>query len=324
MLLLLCPITANVSADATRTADTYDPLQRSDRTATEPIDLTVNDRARSRDIPILVYLPVDQDPAPVVLFSHGLGGSRRNNAYLGEHWSARGYAAVFLQHPGSDESVWRDIAPRDRLKAMRNAADTDNFLLRVQDVPVVLDRLQAWNEQTDHALRGRLDLKCVGMSGHSFGALTTQALAGQQFPFGRDFVDGRIRAAVMMSPSAPRRGSVDFAFAAVTVPWLLMTGTHDNALITNADAASRLRVFPALPPGDKYELVLDKAEHSAFTDRALPGDRQPRNPNHHRAVLATSTAFWDAYLRDDPSAKEWLQTDAVKRVLEPGDAWRGK
>ena len=77
---------------------------------------------------------------PVVLFSHGLGGSRHGSGYLGEHWSRRGYVAVFLQHPGSDESVWRDV-PTRRLAAMRDAASAENFLLRVQDVPTVLDAL---------------------------------------------------------------------------------------------------------------------------------------------------------------------------------------
>ncbi|MCU0982443.1 MAG: dienelactone hydrolase, partial [Pirellulaceae bacterium] len=62
-------------------------------------------------------------------------------------------------------------------------------------------------------------------------------------------------------------------------------------------------VFPALAPGDKFELVLDKAEHSVFTERPLPGDREQRNLNHHRAILAISTAFWDAYLRGDAAAK---------------------
>jgi len=49
------------------------------------------------------------------------------------------------------------------------------------------------------------------------------------------------------------------------------------------------------------------AEHSAFGDRPLPGDQKPRNPNHHRAILALSTAFWDAYLRGDAAARAWLQ-----------------
>lgn len=72
---------------------------------------------------------------------------------------------------------------------------------------------------------------------------------------------------------------------------MLMTGTKDTSLIVDADVKSRLAVFTALPPGGKYELVLFGAEHSAFTDRALPGDTEPRNPKHHRVILALSTAF---------------------------------
>ena len=47
---------------------------------------------------------------------------------------------------------------------------------------------------------------------------------------------------------------------------MLMTGTRDLAVIGKADLESRLAVYPALPPGGKYELVLDRAEHSAFPE----------------------------------------------------------
>jgi hypothetical protein len=105
---------------------------------------------------------------------------------------------------------------------------------------------------------------------------------------------------------------------------MLLTGTMDNSPLGDTDAASRLLVFSALPVGDKYELVLLNAEHSAFTDRALPGDTEPRNPNHHRAVLAVTTAFWDSYLRNNPAAKAWLNGDAVTKILEPADNWQKK
>ena len=70
--------------------------------------------------------------------------------------------------------------------------------------------------------------------------------------------------------------------------------------------------------------MLNNAEHSAFTDRALPGDSEPRNPNHHRAILAVTTAFWDAYLRNDQAAKAWLNGDAVSKILESADRWQKK
>lgn len=304
---------------------TYDPLSIADRAGPETVDLVVDDPARQRTIPILVYLPEHTPPAPVVLFSHGLGGSRTGSAYLGRHWAARGYVVVYVQHPGSDRSVWQDKRPRERWNALRAAANTKNFLLRVKDIPAVLDQLARWNATEGHPLSGRLDLERVGMSGHSFGAVTTQAVSGQSAGSGKTiFTDARIKAAIAFSPSSPRLGDPARAFGHVKIPWMLMTGTKDVAPIGHADVESRLAVFPALPPGGKYEVVLYGAEHSAFGDRPLPGDTERRNPNHHRVILALSTAFWDTYLRGDETARVWLDGDGPRSVLEKDDRWRSK
>ncbi len=325
-LRTLLPVVAVFSALAfgARAADSsYDPLAIPASFAPRTLDLTVRDESRKRDIPVRVYLPAATLAAPVVLFSHGLGGSRAGSAYLGDHWSGRGYVAVFLQHPGSDESVWRSEQPAERMAALEQAANLENFFLRVSDVRAVLDQLGRWNADADSELAGRLDLDHVGMSGHSFGAVTTEAVSGEHFPAG-ELTESRIKAAVVMSPSTPHRGTPEEAFGAVSLPWMLMTGTKDLAPIGQADMKSRLGVYPALPAGGKYEVVLDRAEHSAFTDRALPGDREPRNPNHHRVILALSTAFWDAYLRGDAAAKAWLDGDGPRSMLEPQDRWQRK
>ena len=304
-------------------AGPYDPLAR--QQGFTAVDLSVRDNARQREIPLRVYLPASKEPAAIVLFSHGLGGSRQNNAYLGEHWAARGYVAVFLQHAGSDDSVWKETAPTERRGALTQAASGRNFMLRVQDVRVVLDQLASWNGTRGHALERRLDLGRVGMSGHSFGAVTTQAVSGQAFGHaGARFTDERIRAAIAFSPSSPRRGDPAAAFGAVKIPWMLMTGTKDTSPIGDADVTSRLAVFPSLPPGNKYELVLADAEHSAFGDRPLPGDHAARNPNHHRAILALSTAFWDAHLRGFEAAREWLDGTGARTLLETRDRWQTK
>lgn len=309
-------------------ADDYDPL-RIPKDDVRSVELTVKDTARKRDIPLGVYLPVVQDAkpeaAPVVLFSHGLGGNREGSAYLGKHWAARGYVAVFLQHPGSDDSVWKDVPLAQRMAALKEAASIANYLLRIQDVTAVLDQLEKWNAEAKHELAGKLDLKKVGMSGHSFGAGTTQGLSGQAGKgIGQRYTDARIKAAIPMSPSSPRDGDTKTAFGSVKIPWMLMTGTHDDSPIGNQTPESRLKVFLSLPAGNKYQLVLDKAEHSVFTERALPGEKQKRNPNHHRVILATSTAFWDAYLRDDRTAKEWLLGTEPRKLMESGDVWEKK
>jgi len=320
-LLFATAVALAVTSLAAPTA-AYDPLKVA-ADIMPPRELTIADRDRDRVIPLLVSLPKQRTPAPIVLFSHGLGGSREGCGYLREHWSARGYAAVFLQHPGSDASVWQNVPQLQRMRAMKQAASMENMQARIDDVAAVLDALAEWQQQPGHPLAGRLDLKHVGMSGHSFGARTTQAVAGQTGWPARDGPDNRIDAAVIFSPSAPRLRSAEAAFGSVTIPWLLMTGTDDVAPIGGATVASRLAVFPALPAGGKFELVLADGTHAAFTDHdgTLQHDR---NPNHHRAIKAISTAFWDTYLKGDAEAKIWLTGDGPREVLEPADQWQSK
>jgi predicted dienelactone hydrolase len=301
----------------------YDPLLVDSGFQVLVKDVTVHDGARDRDIPLRIYLPKAASSSPVVLFSHGLGGSREGSSFLGQQWSARGYVAVFVQHPGSDDSVWRDQPPGERMGAVERAASLKNFMSRVQDVPAVLNQLGIWNVAKTNLLAGRMDLSKVGMSGHSFGAITTEAVSGEVFPIrGQELTDSRIKAAIVFSPSTSRSLPAEKAFGSVTVPWLLMTGTKDVALVGNMDVKSRLEVYPALHGGPKYEIVLHDAEHFVFTDRGLRGNAHPLNPNHHRVILALSTAFWDAYLGGNADALDWLKSPGPRSVMEPQDQWR--
>ncbi len=325
VLALLClGLVCGCAPDSRAVPTNYDPLAIS-RAAPAPLELVVHDAARARQIPLRVYLPASKAVMPVVLFSHGLGGTREAATYLGKHWAAHGYVAVFLQHAGSDEGVWENVPLRQRMANMKKAGNLDNFILRIGDVTAVLDQLEIWNKQTGIALAGCLDMSRVGMAGHSFGAVTTQAVSGQATNFGAGFTDKRIKAALVLSPSVPAKGDAKQAFGDVKIPWLLMTGTQDEAIIGGTAASERLRVFPALPAdGQKYQLIFDKAEHSAFVDARMARDAQPRNPNHHRAIEAISTAFWDAYLRGDANAQAWLDGAGASSVLEVGDKWQKK
>lgn len=330
--------TVTLFADGSKSSS-YNPLAVSDTEHLEFLDFSVQDTTRNREIPIRIYLPIEKSSAPVVLFSHGLGGSRENNPYLGKHWSRRGYVCVFIQHIGSDESVWKEKPLGERMTSMQQAANAQNFQLRVKDVPAVLDQLEVWNKTEKHAIYKRLDLKRIGMSGHSFGAVTTQAVSGQTTARGNiSFTDPRIKAAIAFSPSAPRSGQTAQAFSQVKIPWMLMTGTKDTSPIGNTGVEERLAVFPALPDGGKYELVLYDAEHSAFGERASKSNKkrtgrlierlgvgkEKGNPNHHQVILALSTAFWDTWLQEDKNAKEWLDGDGPSSVLEEKDRWQKK
>lgn len=301
-----------------RSAD-YDPLDVPQENITSKT-FTVQDVKHDRDIPIRVYLPASTQPAPVILFSHGLGGSRDNNPYLGNHWAKRGYVVAFVQHSGSDQDVWKSTPPAERLAAMKKAASIGNFIARTHDIPAVIDSLTVWNDDKQHPLFHRLDLGQIGMSGHSFGAHTTQAVIGQSFQRDSGFLEPRIDAAVMMSPSSPKAGDPAKAFAPIKVPSLLMTGTLDDSPIGDTSPADRLKVFPHLTGAAAWQVVFDKATHSAFGERNLKGEKS--DPRYHRAILALTTAFWDAELRQQPEAKAWLNGSGAKSVLDPQDTWK--
>ena len=296
----------------------YDPM-RIPEEKIRTIPLEAIDKTRQRTLPVRAYLPTQKDPAPLILFSHGLGGSRDNNPYLGNHWAARGYIVVFVQHPGSDERVWKD-APGRRLEAMREAASAANYLARTRDIPAVIDQLASWNQSSGHELHGRINLDRIGMSGHSFGAQTTQAMAGQQAPrLGIQAREARIDAALILSPSPPAAGDPAAAFAPIRIPCLLMTGTLDDNPISGAAPETRLHVFPHLRNAPAWQVVFDGARHSDFGQRRTAGAATSR---YHSAILALSTAFWDATLRDDEAAASWLEGGGAKKVLNAADDWR--
>ncbi|MCG8600302.1 MAG: hypothetical protein MI807_09195 [Verrucomicrobiales bacterium] len=210
--------------------------------------LESKDESRDREIPLKVYLPAAQSVSPVILFSHGLGGSRMNNPYLGNHWAGQGYVVVFMQHAGSDEEVWKSVPVRERLSAMKKAAGVQAALDRYADVPFVIDQLEKWNSQEGHVLHGRLNLEKIGMSGHSFGAHTTQAMMGQKYPGGRTVGDDRIDAFVAMSPSTHRRMAPEESFGHIKAPVMLMTGTKDASVITpDTTPEKRMAVYAAMP-----------------------------------------------------------------------------
>ena len=108
--------TALLAARPAFAAD-YDPTTPApqSRAADHHYDRVVHDAARQRDTSVQIRHSARRMRMPIILFSHGLGGSRHGSEYLERWWTARGYVTVFLQHPGSDDAVWRNIAPGDRL-----------------------------------------------------------------------------------------------------------------------------------------------------------------------------------------------------------------
>lgn len=152
-------------------------------------------------MPVKIYFPTGKGPFPVVMFSHGLGGTRETYEYLGQYWAVHGYVAVHVQHIGSDDAVWRGGGGRS---ALLGAMTAKNALDRVRDISFAIDQLQLLGADPAWPLHGKCDLARIGMAGHSFGANTTLLVSGMKMPAIADKVaDARIKCAIAMSSPAP-------------------------------------------------------------------------------------------------------------------------
>ncbi len=270
-----------------------------------------HDAARNRPVPVKIYAPATGDgPFPVIIFSHGLGGSREGYEYLGRHWASWGYVAVHVEHLGSDTAVLKKGGRL--LKNLREAADDPrNAQARPADVRFVLDRLEKLNQGGLPLLSHRLDLTRIGMAGHSFGAWTTMAIAGQ----GGIYADPRVKAAIAMSTPAPFRKEYDRVFRNVHIPILHMTGTLDDSPVGDTKAADRRIPYNHIQGVDQYLVTFQGGDHMIFSGRRiLEGDRA-KDPLFHSLILQGTTAFWDAYLKGDAKAKAWLADGGYAAAL---------
>lgn len=280
-----------------------------------PVDEVWRDEARARDLPVRVREP-EGTACGAVVYSHGLGGSRDGGGAWGEAWAAAGLLVVHLQHPGSDEALWKG-GPG----ALAGGGTPTQFRARVADVAFALDEIarrrpSQWPDMPDR----------VGVAGHSFGARTTQVLAGEALPaaVGAPPADPRPLAFVALSPGVEGPGDPQTRFATLTRPFLAVTGSLDgDPLGRGTTPARRASLFDLLPPGRRALLWLQGADHLTFAGTA--GLSLPRatgaaalEATHHALVARITTDWWRAWLCDDAEAGSRL---AAPAGLGSSDRW---
>ena len=276
------------------------------------------DEDRDRILPYTLYRPATlSGPHPIVIFSHGLGGSRDGAEYLGSHLASHGYLALHIQHPGSDQSLFDGetrpakiaVKLKSSLRRPRNAID------RFKDIPFVIDTLARWNVSGD--LAGQIDLNAIGMSGHSYGARSTLIAAGEKI--GRRFVsfkEPRIAAAIAYSPNVPQRQKDPAqSYVDMTIPILHVTGTNDQDPLRQTkifDPSIRTLPFERIPARPQYLLVLDGADHMVFSGRIGRQGQRPKDEVYWSLTKAVSLAFWESTLRSNPDATAYLTGDTLR------------
>jgi len=265
------------------------------------------DASRQRAVPVRLYLPDTASasvPVPLVVFSHGIGGSRRGYSYLGGYWASHGYASLHLQHVGSDRSLWGGN-PFEMLFRLRGAAQDGEAIARVHDLRFALDQLL----QSD--LGPRLDPRRIAAAGHSYGANTTLLAVGarvQRNGQGLDLRDSRLRAAIVLSaPPFYGEGAPAPILGGIEVPSLHVTATEDIIRIPGyySQAEDRVAVYDATGGSRKTLAVFNGGSHSMFTDRAGTGGVL-LNPQVKQATRELSLAFLNNIFRgEDVALQKW-------------------
>lgn len=296
----------------------------------ELLDLDWSDPRRQRAVPVRLYLPQAESPSaampntrrsPMVVFSHGIGGSRLGYTWLGQHIARHGIASLHLQHVGSDRTVWRGNV-FGLVGRLQSAAQEQEAMARVEDLRFALDTLLA------SELGTRIDAQRIVAGGHSYGANTTLLAAGARVSRAGgvvDLADARIRAAVVIS-APPFYGERNLSpiLAPVAVPSLHVTATEDVIRIPGyfSGAEDRVKVFEATGGSRKWLAVYEGGSHSMFTDRRGSGGAT-LNPRVKQATQDLVLAFLREVFDGDGSAlAAWPQrhTELLARFTAP-EGW---
>jgi predicted dienelactone hydrolase len=277
-------------------------------------DFTWHEASRNRDVPARIYAPTSGGPYPVIIFSHGLGGSDKAYSYLGEYWAAHGFISVHVQHLGSDIAViW---PPGSMKKAMHNP---QNYLDRPKDISFAIDQVAALNAAPG-PWHGKFDLNWIGVAGHSFGAYTTMAIAGANPSLSDGTVvklaDPRVKAVIAMS-TPPLKGQ---DFANVHIPALHLTGTDDQIAIEPGDTPADRRIpFDQSHGPDTYLIIFNGANHMTFSGRTgllESADQKQRDAELHPEICQVTTTFWLAYLKGKQNAGLWLAKGGLAKWID--------
>jgi dienelactone hydrolase len=270
---------------------------------------------------------------PLVVFSHGFGGHRRQSTFLCTHLASHGYLVAAMDHTGNTivEMVQMMMASQAGSPPPDPAAVLPEMLAaRPADVVFVIDRLL---EDAPNEIGVRIDRERIGMSGHSFGGWTTLVATAR---------DRRIRAALPLAPaggwtrlpSAPLAEALDFSWGR-EVPTLFLVAELDTILpLRGMHELYDRTVSP------KKMIVLRDADHMHFCDqveqvhelfRMMPppvfdevakdikpiGELCAGEPAY-RFTRGLGLAHMDAHLKGDEDARQLLEADVVAALATQG------
>ncbi|MGP1346692.1 MAG: alpha/beta hydrolase family protein [Phycisphaerales bacterium] len=322
------------------------------------------DQPQTRPLLLTVRIPLDPTPTsptntnntaeptprPLIIFSHGAGGSGQAFEDLSRSLAQRGFIVIHPWHSDSEALRRRtNEAPAyDRARGPEQLVERVNLMERLAETRAITEHiaeLQAAinNHPTAAPIHPiAIDPERIGMAGHSAGAMTTQAAAGLRFfppraprtentePRGIANPITAISAFAIISGQGTTRPSInEHSWQDITAPTLTIAGTEDRSVVSDETPESRRHPFEHAPAtGNRYLLYIDGATHSSYQG---PSTRTPRTepaPANaewiERTTTATVIAFMEAHITQDPDALAWLRTNPAQRTPGGTAQWLTK
>lgn len=297
---------------------------------------TLRLQTRDRPVPVTLYLPqVSGDrPIPLVVILPGLATDAVTFDYLAQHLASYGFAVALPDNPDNSGKRFRLF-----LQGKATEPGVEAILTQSQDVTRLLDELEQ-RSQSDGAL-ARLNLKQVGVMGHSQGGLSSLLLAGA--PLQADLlrqqcqqvqglfqVNGLLQCQlVQRNPKLPLLRDTRIVAALPISPlvqgWLDQTAVGQIQIPTGIVAATNDFVTPIVPDQvqpftwlttpSRYLILVENATHlsplseGSFSvgEFQLPPEWVGPEPKLMRQYLQVlSTAFFQTYVANQARFRPYL------------------
>jgi dienelactone hydrolase len=256
--------------------------------------------------------PVRKGRYPLIIFSHGNGGTRTQNTFWCDYLASHGYVIVSADHTGN--ASWTVI---DGKPVVFQASERANSAKdRPLDVSFLLDQMIRWDKGADKRFKGRIDTEHAAIAGMSFGSYTAHWASDQ---------DHRFKAMIAMSGAPPSHTNL-------AIPSLRMLGTEDRTLGVAGNAA--IRDNHAKHTGPSFLLELKNGGHYSFTDMFKinkhfgdgVGEGKRRDSNEtfeftpmettYRIINSYSVAFLGYYLKGETSYMSFLRENRWPDVMK--------
>ena len=173
---------------------------------------------------------------PLVIFSHGLGGSPIGGGIFLTELAAQGFVVAAPEHDDCSFSSSCGLTPEQTAR-------------RPGDIESVVDFVLSLSDGDDPILKNLIDADRIGLAGQSLGGWTALTVLQQSEP--------RFKAAVLINPAtlpSPRPDPLQ-----ITKPTLFMAGELDREAAFSVTEEFFQQIPQAAP--DHYPLIVPRAGH---------------------------------------------------------------